>query len=92
MRLLCLRDDELEAFRTDARHHDRSSLRGAVRASCGISTTTRDIDRLLEAVHAVATTYPPVEYEPDPVSGDCWPAGFARPDATVGPVRGCAPG
>jgi len=92
VRLLGLGDDELEAFRTAARHHDRRSLPGAVRASCGISTTGRDIDRLVEAVHAVATTDPPVEYLSDPSSGDYWPTGFARPDAAVGPVRGCAPG
>jgi selenocysteine lyase/cysteine desulfurase len=92
VRLLGLREDELEAFRTAARQHDRSSLPGAVRASCGISTTGRDIERLLEAVYTVATTDLPVEYLSDPVSGDYWPTGFARPGTTVGPVRGCGPG
>ena len=61
----------------------------SVRASCGISTTGRDIDRLVEAVHAVATT--------DPRGVPVRPhlrrllAGGLRADATVGPVRGCAP-
>jgi selenocysteine lyase/cysteine desulfurase len=83
VRLLGLRDDELEAFRSAARHHDRRSLPGAVRASAGISTTTADVDRLLDAVHAVATTDPPVEYVSDPASGDYWPKGFARPCEAV---------
>jgi selenocysteine lyase/cysteine desulfurase len=79
VRLLGLRDDDLEEFRTAARRHDRRSLPGAVRASAGISTTITDIDRLLDAVHAVATTDPSVEYLSDGISGDFWPKGFARP-------------
>jgi hypothetical protein len=60
-----------------------------VRASAGISTTSSDLERLFEAVDAVARTAPPVA---DPVSGDYWPQGFARPDAALGPLTGCTRG
>jgi hypothetical protein len=73
MRLLGLGEHELDEFRAAARRHDRRSLPGAVRVSAGISTTASDIHRLLDAVHAVATTAPPVEYVSDLVSGDYCP-------------------
>jgi selenocysteine lyase/cysteine desulfurase len=73
MRLLGLSEQELGDFRAAARRHDRRSLPGAVRVSAGMSTTTDDIHRLLDAVHAVATTAPPVEYVSDPASGDYRP-------------------
>jgi selenocysteine lyase/cysteine desulfurase len=79
IRLLGLSGDDLDRFRAAARHHDRRSLPGAVRASTGLSTTTTDIERLLEAVAAVATNTPPVEYLPDPLTGDYWPQ---RPPAS----------
>lgn len=92
MRLLGLSGDELQRFREAARHHDRRSLPGAVRASAGLSTTTADVERLLEAVAIVATTTPALEYVPDPATGDYWPRGHPRPDAAVGPASGCARG
>jgi len=92
VRLLGLSDQQLHRFRAAARHHDRHSLPGAVRASAGISTTARDLERLLDAVTTVASSGPPVEYVPDPVTGDYWPKGHARPDAAVRPATGCARG
>jgi len=92
VRLLGLNHAELAGFRAAARHHDRRSLPGAVRASAGIPTTTEDLERLFEAVRAVAGSAPPVEYESDPASGDYWPKGFPRPDAALGPTTGCARG
>jgi selenocysteine lyase/cysteine desulfurase len=92
IRLLGLSGDDLTRFRTAARHHDRRSLPGAVRASAGLSTTTNDIDRLLAAVETVATTPPPVDYIADPLTGDYWPKGLARPDAALAPITGCARG
>jgi len=90
IRLLGLGHEELERFREAARHHDRHALPGAVRASAGISTTSCDIDRLLDAVAIVAGTAPAVEYVADPLTGDYWPRGYGRPDAAVAPVTGCA--
>ena len=47
---------------------------GAVRASAGLSTSTADIDGLVEAVAAIASGAPsPVEYTQDPNTGDYWP-------------------
>ena len=92
IRLLGLGHDELERFRAAARHHDRGSLPGAVRASAGISTTAADVERLLEAVDTVATTSLPAEYLADRVTGDYWPRGLARPDARLGRASACAPG
>ena len=48
VRLLGLSGEDLEQFRAAARHHDRRSLPGAVRASCGISTSAADIERFLD--------------------------------------------
>jgi selenocysteine lyase/cysteine desulfurase len=62
----------------------RASLR-AVRASAGISTTTADVERLVEAVERVARTPPPAGFDPDLRSGAFWPPGFPppRPSSTV---------
>jgi selenocysteine lyase/cysteine desulfurase len=92
VRLLGLAPAELERFRAAARRHDHSSLPGAVRASAGISTTTNDIERLIEAVGAVANSAPPVEYVPDAATGDWWPRDLLRPDVALGAVTGCGRG
>ena len=92
VRLLGLSGEDLEQFRAAARHHDRRSLPGAVRASCGISTSAADIDRFVAAIATVAATPPPVTYVADPLTGDYWPEGHARPDAGVGSITGCSPG
>ena len=92
VRLLELTEDQLRAFRTAARAHDRHALPGAVRASAGISTTPDDIDRFLDAVTIVANSPPAARYLADPISGDYWPEGLPRPDATVSAGTGCRPG
>jgi selenocysteine lyase/cysteine desulfurase len=75
MRLLGLSEQELGDFRAAARRRDRRLLPGAVRVSTGISTTASDVHRLLDAVHAVAITPPPIEYACDPATGDYRPTG-----------------
>ncbi len=58
---------------------DRSGIPGAVRASCGLGTSSEDVDTLLHALQAVIHGGPPpVPYEQDDVTGDFWPEGGAR--------------
>ena len=57
---------------------DHSTVPGAVRASCGISSTGADVDALLAAVRILAADAdagrpPPVPYDQDPRTGDFWP-------------------
>jgi selenocysteine lyase/cysteine desulfurase len=93
VRLLGLSGEKLAHFRDSARHHDRHALPGAVRASVGLSITSDDVARLLQAVELIASGEPPpVEYVADPHSGDYWPRGFPRPDAHVQPASRCRPG
>jgi len=92
VRLLGLSGEDLERFRVAARHHDRSSLPGAVRASSGISTSAADIERFLAAVRTMATTECPLPYVADPLTGDYWPDGHARPDSGLRPSSACSPG
>jgi selenocysteine lyase/cysteine desulfurase len=92
IRLLGLQPDELARFRAAARRHDHSALPGAVRASAGISTTTSDLERLLEAIKVVANSPPPVEYVVDPATGNYLPQGLARPAGAIGAATGCARG
>jgi selenocysteine lyase/cysteine desulfurase len=57
---------------------DRSGIPGAVRASCGLGTSSDDVESLLTAVDAVVHGGPPpVPYEQDNVTGDFWPMGQA---------------
>jgi hypothetical protein len=39
------------------------------------------VERLLAAVSLIASTPPPPGYGRDPLTGDYWPAGLARPGA-----------
>ncbi len=58
---------------------DRSEIPGAVRASCGLGTSSEDVDTLLHALQTVIHGGPPpVPYEQDNVTGDFWPEGEAR--------------
>jgi len=79
IRLLGLGPEEVERYRSAVRAGDHRTMPGAVRASCGISTTAADVDVLLEAVAAIAEDAgsgrrPPVVYEQEPATGDFWPA------------------
>jgi selenocysteine lyase/cysteine desulfurase len=78
IRLLGLSAAEIADYRTRVLAGDHSTIPGAVRASCGISTTATDVDALLEAVAVVAADAAagrplPVPYEQDPRTGDFWP-------------------
>jgi selenocysteine lyase/cysteine desulfurase len=83
VRLLGLRADEIERYRDDVLRGDRTRIPGAVRASCGLSTTSADVERLLDAVAVIASGDPgPVDYVQDPATGDYWPEGSAAPWST----------
>ncbi|MGH9103358.1 MAG: hypothetical protein ACRDYD_10335, partial [Acidimicrobiales bacterium] len=78
IRLLGLSAAEIQAYRRQVLAGDHSSVPGAVRASCGISSTAADVDNLLAAVavlaaDAAAGRPPPVLYDQDPRTGDFWP-------------------
>ena len=88
VRLLGLGPSDIAAFRAAMRAHDRCRLPGAVRASAGLSITSADVARLVEAMTTVAQTPPPVEYVADRATGDYWPRGSARPGARD--IRGLA--
>jgi selenocysteine lyase/cysteine desulfurase len=83
LRLLYLPDAEVAAYRDAIRHGDRRHMPGAVRASAGLSTSTADIDRFLDAVAAIAAGSPaPVGYDQDPHTGDFWPHSTDEPWAS----------
>jgi selenocysteine lyase/cysteine desulfurase len=78
IRLLGVGADGVARARAAVRRGDRSSIPGAVRASCGLGTATEDVDALLEAVRALAGGEPaPITYLQEPVTGDFWPEGDA---------------
>jgi selenocysteine lyase/cysteine desulfurase len=78
IRLLDLPERDVHAYRDAVLRGDRTTMPGAVRASCGISTSEAEIDRLLAAVEAVAAGAPaPVEYVQDAATGDYWPVSTA---------------
>ncbi|HMK63749.1 MAG TPA: aminotransferase class V-fold PLP-dependent enzyme [Acidimicrobiales bacterium] len=78
IRLLGLGHEDVERYRTALRAGEHHTMPGAVRASCGISTTPAQVDALLDALSAIADSAhngrrPPVAYEQDPATGDFWP-------------------
>ncbi|HXQ58456.1 MAG TPA: aminotransferase class V-fold PLP-dependent enzyme [Acidimicrobiales bacterium] len=78
IRLLGLSETEIQSYRSQVLAGDHTAVPGAVRASCGISSTPADVDALLGAVSALAADAaagrpPPVPYEQDPRTGDFWP-------------------
>ena len=58
IRLLGLSPTEIAAYREQVLAGDHPTIPGAVRASCGISTTAADVDALLAAVAAWPATPP----------------------------------
>lgn len=92
-RLLGLDESQWARFRAEVLEGDRSRIPGAVRASCGISTTLEDVDQLLAAVRTIAVGgRGPVEYTQDRCTGDFLPndpALRAGPPTTEGPIRPC---
>jgi selenocysteine lyase/cysteine desulfurase len=78
IRLLGLSAAEVHNYRDGVLRGDRSTIPGAVRASCSIATTDADVDALLSAVAAIASgDDPPVPYVQDAPTGDFWPEGSA---------------
>jgi len=83
VRLLGLSPTEIDRYRADVRRGDRTSIPGAIRASCGLSTTEADVDRFLAAVAVIAGgDDAPVPYHQDAVTGDWWPAAESAPWST----------
>ncbi len=76
MRLLGVGEAGVAEARAAVRAGDRSTIPGAVRASCGLGTSGDDVDALLHAVRALAAVEPaPVPYLQDRMTGDFWPEG-----------------
>ncbi len=73
-RLLALSDTEIEEFRQQVRLGDRSSIPGAVRVSCGLSTSKSDIERFVSGLEAICAS-PDMnsQYIQDPTSGEYFP-------------------
>lgn len=91
IRLLDVGSAGLAEARAAVRRGDRSGIPGAVRASCGLGTSSEDVDALLEAVRALATGAPaPLTYVQDRVTGDYWPEGDAPGWATADRPAGAA--
>ena len=65
-RLLGIPDDEIDRLAAELRAGRRPALPGAVRASLGLGTTPDDIDRLIDALHEIATTGPRSRYVQSP--------------------------
>ena len=83
IRLLGLDADEIERYRGDVLRGDKTAIPGAVRASCGLSTTEADVDRFLDAVAVIAGgDPPPVAYHQDQATGDYWPEDHDAPWST----------
>jgi selenocysteine lyase/cysteine desulfurase len=76
IRLLGVGREGMAQARAAVRRGDRSTIPGAVRASCGLGTSGDDVDALLGALRALAAGEPaPVAYVQDQVTGDFWPEG-----------------
>jgi selenocysteine lyase/cysteine desulfurase len=76
LRLLGVGPAGVAAARAAVLRGDRSAIPGAVRASCGLGTSSEDVDVLLSALRVLAAGEdPPVVYAQDPVTGDFWPEG-----------------
>ncbi len=95
LRLLDLPADDVRAYRAAVVRHDRRAMPGAVRASASLSTSASDVDRLVDAVAAIAAGAPaPVTYHQDEYTGDFWPEsehpGWTASDRSLG--ASCARG
>ncbi len=78
IRLLGLSPADVDAYREQVRAGDHRFMPGAVRASCGISSTEADVDALLDAVAVIAAQAgsgeaSAVDYVQDTGTGDFWP-------------------
>jgi selenocysteine lyase/cysteine desulfurase len=74
LRLLGLSTAEVAAYRDAVLAGDRRTIPGAVRASGGLSSSSADVERLVDALAIIASgDAPPVTYEQDLGTGDYWP-------------------
>ena len=78
IRLLGLSPADVDAYRAQVMAGDHRTMPGAVRASCGISSTEADVDALVGAVSHIAADaaggrMPPVPYVQEVGTGDYWP-------------------
>jgi selenocysteine lyase/cysteine desulfurase len=92
VRLLAMKGASLETFRAMARGHERAALPGAVRASGGLTSTIRGVERLIRAVDAISSSPTPKGYSMNPRTGEWWPEGLLRPDGGLENLPGCLPG
>jgi selenocysteine lyase/cysteine desulfurase len=91
IRLLDVGSAGFAEARAAVRRGDRSGIPGAVRASCGLGTSSEDVDALLDALRALASGTPaPVTYVQDRVTGDYWPEGEAPGWTTADRPAGAA--
>ena len=94
-RLLAIPEEQVRSYREAVLRGDRRAMPGAVRASASISTTPADVDRLIEAVGAIAAgSAAAATYVQDEHTGDFWPdsetAGWTAGDRSLG--ASCARG
>jgi len=74
LRLLGMSAPEVADYRAAVLRGDRRRIPGAVRASAGVSTSSEDVDRFLDALaRIVSGEAPPVAYDQDDHTGDYWP-------------------
>jgi hypothetical protein len=77
--LLQLPEDQQVAWRQRLIRGDKRSLPGMVRASFGCYNNKEDVDRLVEALTAIARGGYNGEYEPHMGGGDLCPKGYREP-------------
>jgi cysteine desulfurase/selenocysteine lyase len=79
LRLLGVSAQGMAEARAAVLRGDRRGIPGAVRASCGLGTSSDDVDALLDALRNIAEGGPaPANYVQDDITGDFWPEGEAR--------------
>lgn len=75
-RLLGVSDEGLEKFRDEVLAGDRRHMPGVVRASFGVYNTTAEVDRLVQALTAIAGGQYQGTYRQDKSSGDFYAVGW----------------
>ena len=95
IRLLGLRTEDVDAYRSEVLRGDHRHVPGAVRASAGMGTSESDVDALVAAVGELAGGAPaPVPYRQDTATGDFFPVtdrpGWANAASELGAA--CARG
>jgi selenocysteine lyase/cysteine desulfurase len=76
--LLGVPEDDLRALRAEVRSGRRPAMPGAVRASFGLGTTAQDVDRLVDALAAIADSGPRWSYVRDGAHDEYRPAPDVR--------------